>query len=143
MSDGPVEPPSTMMVKCGGAINTFPGGYYYIRHRTTTVVREYSDVVVVGIVLLFLAIVVCVEAVEKFGGNLRNPFCRNSRGQRTTQRHGAIFLADDEEVAFVIPKPFCLQPAPPPRSKMTGQSKGCDSEAESEKFAYDSDAERV
>ncbi|KAH6672103.1 hypothetical protein B0J14DRAFT_86566 [Halenospora varia] len=144
MSDGPVEPSHQTMVKCGGNamdMNTFPGGYYYIRHRTTTVVREYSDVVVVGIVLLFLAIVVCVEAVEKFG-NLRNPFSRNSNGQRTTQRHGAIFLADDEEVAFIIPKPFCLQPAPS-RSKTVKQNKGCESETESEKFTYDSDAERV
>lgn len=42
-------------------------GQYYVKERASYVVREYSDGIVVGIVLLFLVIVVCVEAVEKFG----------------------------------------------------------------------------
>lgn len=83
-----------------------------------------------------------LEGVKLANEFRRNPFSRNSNGQRTTQRHGAIFLADDEEVAFIIPKPFCLQPAPS-RSKTVKQNKGCESETESEKFTYDSDAERV
>jgi len=44
---------------------------------------------------------------------------------RTIQResrHGAIFLGDDEDAAFVVRRPFFLQPAPPRK----GQSVRCE-----------------
>ncbi|KAF4631571.1 hypothetical protein G7Y89_g6561 [Cudoniella acicularis] len=136
MSDGSVDPPQTM--RClDMQLEAVPGGYY-IRHRATYVVREYSDVLVVGIVLLFLVIVICVEAVEKFG-SLQNIFSRNPlRRSRERRQHGAIFLAEDEDVAFLVEKPFFLQPAPAPRFKTK-----TDEESENEKIPYESNGEIV
>ena len=58
------------------------------------------------------------------------------------QRHGEIFLQDDKMVAWILKKPFKLQPAPPAKYKIRVESeKGCESDGG---FQYDSDAdERV
>lgn len=65
---GPSNPHTVGKSHCGKMMvfKVVPGRYY-VRERASYVVREYSDGIVVGIVLLFLVIVVCVEAVEKFG----------------------------------------------------------------------------
>lgn len=67
---------------------------------------------VVGIVLLFLAVLVALEAVEKIEG-LRNIFTG-----RRQQGRGEIYLEDDETVAFIVKKPVFLQQAPPPQYKV-------------------------
>jgi hypothetical protein len=41
-----------------------------------------------------------------------------ARSMTRTDRRGAIFLADDEDVAYIIQRPFFLLPAPPRRFKM-------------------------
>ena len=52
---------------CGGMEWRLLPKTYRVRQQASYVVREYSDVLVVGVVLLFLATVICVEAVERFG----------------------------------------------------------------------------
>jgi len=111
---------------------------YFIRSKTAStsyVVREYSDVIVIGIVLFFFVIVLFLEGLERIG-DLRSIFTGTCR-----RRHGEIFLQDDEAVACVVKTPFKLQPAPPSKYKIRVESeKGFESEA----FHYDSDAaERV
>jgi hypothetical protein len=67
IAESPVMP---VRHQCGSAEMKSLGGGYFVRAKaasTGSVVREYSDVMVVGIVLLFLVIVVFIEAVEKFG----------------------------------------------------------------------------
>ncbi|CAG8951633.1 hypothetical protein HYFRA_00005433 [Hymenoscyphus fraxineus] len=59
-------------------------GHFYM--QKTEYVREYSDVIVVGLVLLFLMGVVGAEVFEKFGKKGR----------------GAIYLADDEEMVVDV-----------------------------------------
>lgn len=41
--------------------------FYYMRRTRMGVRRDYADLMVVGIVVLFLAVVVVLEAVERFG----------------------------------------------------------------------------
>lgn len=80
--------------------------------QQTKTSRDYSDFMVVGIVLLFLAVVVALEAVEKIEG-LRSFFIgRRQRGR------GEIYLEDDETVAFIVKKPVYLQQGPPPQYKV-------------------------
>ncbi|TVY80779.1 hypothetical protein LSUE1_G005698 [Lachnellula suecica] len=136
-SDSPIMP--GQQVQCGNMEMQSVGGGYFLRMQEAkagVVVREYSDVMVVGIVLLFLVIVVCIEAVEKFG-DLKSTFTGNRR-----RKHGEIFLQDDETVAWIVKKPFLLQPAPPARYKIKlDNEKGFET---TEGFQYDSDAdERV
>jgi len=67
MEEGPVM---AVRPHCGSAEMKSLGGGFFVRvkaARTGFVVREYSDVMVVGIVLLFLVIVVFIEAMERFG----------------------------------------------------------------------------
>lgn len=72
------------------------------------IARDYSDLLVVGIVVLFLGVVVCLELVQKMIELKTAVF-----GARC--RRGDIFL-DDEEQAYIVKKPFILRP-PPPRYK--------------------------
>jgi len=112
---------------------------YFIRSKATSTkyaVREYSDVIVIGIVLFFLIIVLFLESLERIG-DLRSIFTGTRR-----RGHGEIFLQDDETLAWVVKTPpFQLQPAPPSKYNIPLESeKGFESEA----FQYDSDAdERV
>ena len=57
----------TTKMGCGKVDNEGGSESYMVRKRASYVMREYSDVLVVGIVLLFIVIVVGVEAVEKCG----------------------------------------------------------------------------
>jgi len=94
--------------------------------------RDYADLMVVGIVVLFLAVVVALEAVERCG-DLGGIIC----GRR--QRRGEIYLEDDDNL-FIVKRPFELSPAPASRNK-TSVDGYLDEKAE---FHYDSDAnERV
>lgn len=54
------------------------------------------------------------------------------------RKHGAIYLEEDHTVAFIVKKPFKLQPAPPSRYQIKPESEKV---FESEGFAYDSDAD--
>jgi hypothetical protein len=65
--EGESEMDNARQTGCGGMEFTLLPKRYRVRQKASYVVREYSDVLVVGVVLLFLATVVCVEAVEKFG----------------------------------------------------------------------------
>lgn len=105
--------------------------FYYMR-RTRTSGRDYADLMVVGIVVLFLAVVVALEAVERCG-DLSSILC----GRR--QRRGEIYLEDDDNL-FIVKRPFELSPAPASRNKRDSM----DYRDEKEAFVYDSDAaERV
>lgn len=105
--------------------------YYMHRARMGTSGRDYADLMVVGIVVLFLAVVVALEAVERCS-DLGGILC----GRR--QRRGEIYLEDDN--LFIVKKPFELSPAPASRDKRDSM----DYRDEKEAFAYDSDAaERV
>jgi hypothetical protein len=64
--EGEVDEDASSRTGCGGFEFILPKGYR-MRQKASYVVKEYSDVLVVGVVLLFLLTVVCVEAVEKFG----------------------------------------------------------------------------
>jgi len=133
---------------------------YFIRSKTAStsyVVREYSDVIVIGIVLFFFVIVLFLEGLERIGDLYVFRIYSASRLQKLQRlivdsrrsiftgtyrrRHGEIFLQDDEAVACVVKTPFKLQPAPPSKYKIQVESeKGFESEASH----YDSDAaERV
>lgn len=93
--------------------------------------RDYADLMVVGIVVLFLAVVVALEAVERIG-DLGGILC----GRR--QRRGEIYLDDDDNL-FIVKRPFELSPVPESRYHSTNGYRG-----EKEAFTYDSDAnERV
>lgn len=54
------EGPRQEMHRCGST--------KYVQMQQTKTSRDYSDFMVVGIVLLFLAVVVALEAVEKIEG---------------------------------------------------------------------------
>lgn len=41
--------------------------FYYMRRTRLGTRRDYADLMVVGIVVMFLAVVVALEAVERFG----------------------------------------------------------------------------
>lgn len=60
MSDGPVIPKSRI---CSEGM---AGGRMYVG-KPVLIAREYGDMMVVGIVVIFLAAVVVMEAVEKCG----------------------------------------------------------------------------
>jgi len=61
----------------------------------------------------------------------------------TRRRRGEIYLQDSDAV-YIVKKPFYLQPAPPPRYKISppysDENSGSDTEVEREGFSYDSDA---
>jgi len=57
---------------------------------------------------------------------------------RNRRRHGQIYLEDDETVAYIVKKPFQLQPAPSSRYKIRTDSEK--SGLEKDGFQYDSDA---
>jgi len=106
--------------------------FYYMRRTKMGTRRDYADLIVVGIVVLFLAVVVALEAVERCG-DLGGILC----GRR--QRRGQIYLKDEDNL-FIVKRPFELSPAPASRNK-TSMDEYRD---EKENFAYDSDAsERV
>ncbi|RDW61564.1 hypothetical protein BP5796_11456 [Coleophoma crateriformis] len=65
--------------------------------------REYSDMLVVGIVVLFLCSVIVVEAIEKLSELYQSRY-----GSSAERR---IRLRDDEEIC-IVHAPFHLQPAP-------------------------------
>jgi hypothetical protein len=65
--EGEVVEDATPRTNCGRFEFTLLPKGYRMRQKATYVVREYSDVLVVAVVLLFLLTVVCVEAVEQFG----------------------------------------------------------------------------
>ena len=67
-------------------------------------------------------------------------FCSN---RRRNGRRGEIFLEEDETVAFIVKRPFHLQPAPKPRYKIDVKERefaGEDEDTEVEGYQYDSDA---
>ncbi|KAG9234084.1 hypothetical protein BJ875DRAFT_510668 [Amylocarpus encephaloides] len=94
-------------MSCRNVDNEGVSESYTVRIRTSHVIREYSDVLVVAIVLLFLVIVVGVEAVEKCG-SVQWIFSRSTR-----KRRGAIFLADDEKPSVVVASPTYPKPTGP------------------------------
>jgi hypothetical protein len=113
--------------------------------------REYSDLLVVGIVVLFLAAVLVLEAMEKFGdlwvlaGPSRkkkaNEYYRRGAICGRRQQRGQIYLEDDETIAYVVKKPFILGSAPKPKYKISVREKEyADEDPEEEEFHYDSDA---
>ncbi|CAL3967906.1 unnamed protein product [Diplocarpon coronariae] len=102
---------------------------HYATFQGARLVRDYSDLMVVGIVMLFLIAVVALEIVEHvrrlsatFGGG------RLARGQ--------IFLEDDETIAFIVKRPVSLQ-ADPPHYHITAIG----SHDEKDEFQYDIDAD--
>ncbi|EPE24151.1 hypothetical protein GLAREA_08001 [Glarea lozoyensis ATCC 20868] len=106
-------PSTTIEITISEAPPTAPCGHtpytplktYLVRQQATYVVREYSDVLVVGVVILFLITVLCVEAVEKFG-SLRAIFAR---------KHGAIYLSENPDAKNTAPSNpgfGCLKTAP-------------------------------
>ncbi|KAE8441960.1 hypothetical protein EG329_004127 [Mollisiaceae sp. DMI_Dod_QoI] len=106
--------------------------FYYMRRTRMGTRRDYADLMVVGIVVLFLAVVAALEAVERCGV-LGGILCGRRQGR------GEIYLEDDDNL-FIVKKPFELSPAPVSRNK-TSVSGYSDDKAE---FHYDSDAnERV
>lgn len=102
ISDG-----TTRMPGCGDH-SKLTGSSYMRVGQPVIMAREYSDLLVVGIVVLFLAAVVVLEAVE-YCSDLRSTICGNTRRR---QHRGEIFLEDEESVACAVKKPFYLQPAP-------------------------------
>lgn len=83
--------------------------------------------------MLFLAVVVALEACERVG-DLRSIICG------TRPRRGEIYL-EDEDTLLIVEKPFYLQPAPPPRYKPSNnRDQDSDSDTEVERSEYDSDA---
>lgn len=98
--------------------------------------REYSDLLVVGIVILFLCVVIVVEVVEKIG-DFREYMYGSSRG--------AIRL-EEGETFYIVQKPFQLQPAPPPKYKTRAMRAAAaegpysDKETGMDKVNYDTDA---
>ncbi|KAL3420263.1 hypothetical protein PVAG01_08762 [Phlyctema vagabunda] len=125
---------STRVAKCSHF-----GMFTSIEHTTTigwkaTRAREYSDILVVGIVVLFLLAVIVVEAVEKIG-DLRHAIFGSSRG--------AIRLEDEESI-FIVKRPFHLQPAPKTRIQQRAMHEKAgrytDDETDVDSFHYDSDA---
>jgi hypothetical protein len=60
---GDGQPPVS---KCGD-YGKLPGSMYLKVGQPVVMAREYSDLLVVGIVVLFLVAVVVLEAVEYFG----------------------------------------------------------------------------
>lgn len=102
---------------------------------TAYVVREYSDVMVMAIVLFFLVLVIGIEAVEKLGSDSGSMFARYRR------RHDRIFLKDDgdgdETAAWAAGKSCCCsQPSPSAHYEINlSTEKGFDSES------FDSDAD--
>jgi len=72
--------------------------------------REYGDLLVVEIVVLFILAVIIAELSEKFRNSARNIFSRNRHQGKG--RRGQIYLSDDELAFDHYEKPFVLQPAP-------------------------------
>ncbi|KAG4433075.1 hypothetical protein IFR05_011441 [Cadophora sp. M221] len=105
---------------------------HYVSFHGVRLARDYSDLMVVGIVVLFLVAVVALELVERIE-NVGRFF-----GARRTRR-GQIYLEDDETVAFIVKKPISLQADPLHYQISTGEYQN-----EKEAFQYDIDAsERV
>jgi len=122
-----LQAPSHTIKLCGH------GQEQYLKIQGAYLAREYSDLMVVGIVVLFLAVVVAMEASER-AGDLRSIICG------TRMRRGEIYL-EDGDALLIVEKPFYLQPAPPPRYKHSADpDQDSGSETEVERFEYDSDA---
>ncbi|KAH7317856.1 hypothetical protein BKA65DRAFT_557264 [Rhexocercosporidium sp. MPI-PUGE-AT-0058] len=123
--DGPRRP----VQLCGtSAFNT----ENYVSFHGVRLARDYSDLMVVGIVLLFLVAVIALELVERVENVGR--LCGARRARR-----GQIYLEDDETVAFIVKKPISLQADPLHYQILTGQYQD-----EKVAFRYDIDAsERV
>lgn len=98
--------------KCGD-YSRIPGSAYLRVGQPIVLARDYSDLLVVGIVVLFLVAVVLLEAVE-YCGDLRSAI-RAIRER--PQRRGEIYLEDDEGVQWIAKKSFYLQPGPGPKFK--------------------------
>lgn len=71
-------------------------------------VRQYADMVIVCVVLVFVAIVVLIE--------IWDPVMQ--RIQKFRAPEGAIRLSDDENADSHHYRPFVLQPAPKSKSKL-------------------------
>ncbi|KAK0111649.1 hypothetical protein ONS95_001993 [Cadophora gregata] len=100
----------------------------YVSFHGVRLARDYSDLMVVGIVVLFLAAVVALELVERI------EHVGRSYGRRRTRR-GQIFLEDDETLAYIVKKPVSLQADSLQYQISLGQHQD-----EKEAFQYDSDA---
>ncbi|KAI9050579.1 hypothetical protein LZ554_005740 [Drepanopeziza brunnea f. sp. 'monogermtubi'] len=103
---------------------------HYITLRAVHLSRDYSDLLVVGIVMLFLIVVVVLEMVERMG-DLNSMLT----GRRCAKR-GDIYLEDDETLAYIVKKPVSPQVDAPHYQILTGE---CVDEKEA--FQYDSDAD--
>ncbi|KAH7386467.1 hypothetical protein BKA64DRAFT_144231 [Cadophora sp. MPI-SDFR-AT-0126] len=102
----------------------------YVSFHGVRLARDYSDLMVVGIVVLFLVAVVALELVERIEYVQSHRFLSRRRTRR-----GEIFLEDDETYAFIVKKPISLLADPLHYEISTGQYQD-----EKEAFQYDSDA---
>ncbi|CZT13778.1 uncharacterized protein RAG0_17275 [Rhynchosporium agropyri] len=100
----------------------------YVSFHGMRLARDYSDLIVVGIVLLFFIAVIALELVQR----VQNA---SLLGQRRLRR-GAIYLEEDETVAFIVKKPIATQ-AHPVHYQISDPGQYQD---EKETFRYDSDA---
>ncbi|KAL2065346.1 hypothetical protein VTL71DRAFT_3015 [Oculimacula yallundae] len=101
---------------------------HYVSFHGVRLARDYSDLMVVGIVVLFLVAVIALELVERVK-NVAGLFGRRRVGR------GEIYLEDDETVVFIVKKPISSQ-----ADSVNYQISEEQYQDEKEAFHYDSDA---